>query len=83
MLNSDVESFLDEKEVETLENAAHLTDDYTLSHKVSFDNKENPRKPFFPPSSPKPSPNLQSGNSSQNAAKSKPSGENKGHNPLS
>ena len=48
MLNSDVKSFLDEKEVETLEKAAHLTDDYTLSHKVSFDNKENPRKPFFP-----------------------------------
>ena len=38
---------------------------------------------FFPPSSPKPSPSLQSGNSSQNAAKPKPSGENKGHNLLS
>ena len=78
MLNSDVKSFLYEKEVETLEKAAHLTDDYTLSHKVSFDNKENPRKPFFPPSSLKPSPSLQSGNSSQNAAKPKPSGETSG-----
>ena len=48
MLNSDVKSFLDGKEVETLEKAAHLTDDYTLSHKVLFDNKENPRTPFFP-----------------------------------
>ena len=81
-INSDVKSFLDEKEVETLEKAARLADDYTLTHKVSFVSKANPRKPFYPSSSHKPSPSLQSGNSNQNAPKSKPPGENKGHNPL-
>ena len=35
-INSDVKSFLDEKEVETLEKAARLADDYTLTHKVFF-----------------------------------------------
>ena len=35
-INSDVMSFLDEKEVETLEKAARLADDYTLTHKVSL-----------------------------------------------
>ena len=82
-INSDVKSFLDEKEVETLEKAARLADDYTLTHKVSFVSKANPRKPFYPTSGHKPSPSLQSGNSNQNAPKSKPPGENKGHNPLS
>ena len=82
-INSDVKSFLDEKEVETLEKAARLADDYTLTHKVSFVSKTNPRKPFYPTSGHKPSPSLQSGNSSQNVPKPKPPGENKGHNPLS
>ena len=82
-INSDVKSFLDEKEVETLEKAARLADDYTLTHKVSFVSKANPRKPFYPTSGHKPSPSLQSGNSSQNVPKPKPPGENKGHNPLS
>ena len=82
-INSDVKSFLDEKEVETLEKVARLADDYTLTHKVSFVSKVNPRKPFYPPSGHKPSPSLQSGNFSQNAPKPKPPGENKGHNPLS
>ena len=82
-INSDVKSFLDEKEVETLEKAARLADDYTLTHKVSFVSKANPRKPFYPPSGHKPSPSLQYGNSNQNAPKPKPPGENKGHNPLS
>ena len=82
-INSDVKSFLDEKEVETLEKAARLADDYTLTHKVSFVSKANPRKPFYPSSGHKPSPSLQSGNSNQNAPKPKPPGENKGHNPLS
>ena len=41
-INSDVKSFLDEKEVETLEKAARLADDYTLTHKVSFVSKANP-----------------------------------------
>ena len=82
-INSDVKSFLDEKEVETLEKAARLAGDYTLTHKVSFVSKANPRKPFYPPPGHKPSPSLQSGNSYQNAPKPKPPGENKGHNPLS
>ena len=82
-INSDVKSFLDEKEVETLEKAARLADDYTLTHKVSFVSKANPRKPFYPSSGHKPNPSLQSGNSNQNAPKSKPPGENKGHNLLS
>ena len=51
-INSDVKSFLDEKEVETfktVEKAARLADDCTLTHKVSFVNKANSRKPFYPP----------------------------------
>ena len=46
-INSDVKTFLDEKEVETLEKAARLAGDYTLTHKVSFVSKANPRKPFI------------------------------------
>ena len=50
-INSDIKSFLDEKQVETLEAAARLADDYALTHKVSFINKSNPsRRPFFPQS---------------------------------
>ena len=47
-INFDVKSFLDEKEVETLEKAARLANDYTLTHKVSFVSKANPtkKKPF-------------------------------------
>ena len=74
-INSDAKSFLDEKEVETFEKAARLADDHTLTHKVSFVSKANPRKPFYPPSAHKPSPSLQSGNSKQNAPKSKPPAE--------
>ena len=70
-IKSDVKSFLDEKEVETLEKAARLADDYTLTHKVSFVSKANPRKPFYPPSGHKQSPSLQYGNSNQNAPKPK------------
>ena len=36
---SDIKSFLDEKQVETLEAAARLADDYALSHKAAFINK--------------------------------------------
>ena len=53
-INSDVKSFLDEKEVETF-------DDNTLTHKVSFVNKTNPSKPFYPPSGLKSSPSFQYG----------------------
>ena len=49
-INSDVKSFLDEKEVETLDLAARLADEYSLSHKASFVNKPFPRKPFNPQS---------------------------------
>ena len=82
-INSYYKSFLDEKEVKTLEKAARLADNYTLTHKVSFVSRANPKKTFYPPSSHKPSPSLQSGNSNQKAPKPKPPGENKGHNPLS
>ena len=75
-INSDVES-LDEKEVETLEKAARLADNNTLTHKVSFVSKANPRKTFYSPSGHKPRPSLQSGNSNQNAPKPKPPGEKK------
>ena len=46
------------KKVETLEKAARLADNYTLTHKVSFVNKANPRKPFYPSSGHKPSTSL-------------------------
>ena len=76
-INSDVKSFLDDKEVETLEKAARLADDYTLTHKVSFVSKANLRKPFYPPSGQKPCPSLQSGKSNQNPPQAKPPGANK------
>ena len=41
-LHSDVKSFLDEKQVETLDEAARLADDYSLTHKISFTNKSRP-----------------------------------------
>ena len=43
-INSDIKSFLDEKQVETLEAAARLADDYALTHTVSFINKSNPSR---------------------------------------
>ena len=84
-INSDIKSFLDEKQVETLEAAARLADDYALSHKVSFINKSNPsRRPFFPHSGSKHSPSNPPGSHSQTITpKPKPSGENKDQNPLS
>ena len=44
-INSD-KSFLDERHGENLEVAARLANDYALTHKVSFVNKANLRKPF-------------------------------------
>ena len=41
-IQSDVKTFLDEKQVETLEEAARLADDYYLTHKVSFIAKSKP-----------------------------------------
>ena len=84
-INSDIKSFLDEKQVETLEAAARLADDYALTHKVSFINKSNPsRRSFFPHSGSKHSPSNPPGSHSQTITpKPKPSGENKDQNPLS
>ena len=47
-INSDVRAFLNEKEVENLDVAARLADDYSLTHKTSFVNKPFLRKPFNP-----------------------------------
>ena len=47
-INSDVKAFLNEREVENLETAARLADDYALTHKASFVNKPYPRKPYNP-----------------------------------
>ena len=41
-IQSDVKTFLDEKQVETLEEAARLADDYYLTYKVSFIAKPKP-----------------------------------------
>ena len=41
-IQSDVKTFLDEEQVETLEEAARLADDYYLTHKVSFIAKPKP-----------------------------------------
>ena len=54
-----------------------------MTHKVSLVNKGNHRKPFYPPSGPKPSLSLPSGNSKQSTPKPKHPGENKVHTPLS
>ena len=45
-----IKAFLDEKEVETLDLAARLAYDYSLTHEASFVNKPFPRKPFNPQS---------------------------------
>ena len=49
-INSDVKAFLNEREVENLETATRLADDYALTHKASFVNKPYPRKPYNPQS---------------------------------
>ena len=41
-IQSDVKTFLDEKQVDTFEEAARLADDYYLTHKVSFIAKPKP-----------------------------------------
>ena len=93
-INSDVKAFLNEREVENLETAARLADDYALTHKASFVNKPYPRKPYNPQSKqitpqskpyssqsgPKANPSNPTDNSSP---KPKFSSENKGQNPLS
>ena len=42
-IKSDVKAFLNEREIENLETAARLADDYALTHKASFVNKPYPR----------------------------------------
>ena len=43
-----IRAFLNEKEVENLDVAARLADDYSLTHKASFVIKPFPRKPINP-----------------------------------
>lgn len=50
-INSDVKAFLDEKQVETLEEAARLADDYSLTHKATFVPKPKSTTSFTPPQS--------------------------------
>ena len=64
-IQSDVKTFLDEKQVETLEEAARLADDYYLTHKVSFNAKPKP-------TSSHPQNKLMSGNSSGIPSQSNP-----------
>ena len=80
-IQSDVKTFLDEKQVETLEEAARLADDYYLTHKVSFIAKP---KPTFSHSQNK----FMSGNSSgmpsqSNTPKPNSTSETKSQYPLS
>ena len=93
-INSDVKAFLNEREVENLETAARLADDYALTHKASFVNKPYPRKPYNPQSkqitpqsksySPQSGPKANPSNPTDNSSpKPKFSSENKGQNPLS
>ena len=57
-IHSDVKTFLDEREVETLDVAASLADDYALTHKASFVNKpyKKPLNPQFKPNTPQSKP---------------------------
>ena len=80
-IQSDVKTFLDEKQVETLEEAARLADDYYLTHKVSFIAK--PKPTFSHPQN-----KFMSGNSSgmpsqSNTAKRNSTSETKSQYPLS
>ena len=80
-IQSDVKTFLCEKQVETLEEAARLADDYYLSHKVSFIAKPKP-------TSSHPQNKFMSGNSSgmpsqSNTPKPNSTSETKSQYPLS
>ena len=46
-IHSDVRTFIDEQKAETLEDAARLADELSLSHKVTF--VEKPKRPYPPP----------------------------------
>ena len=80
-IQSDVKTFLDEKQVEILEEAARLADDYYLTHKVSFIAKPKP-------TSSHPQNKFMSGNSSgmpsqSNTPKPNSTSETKSQYPLS
>ena len=80
-IQSDVKTFLDEKQVETLEETARLADDYYLTHKVSFIAKPKP-------TSSQPQNKFMSGNSSGmpsqfNTPKPNSTSETKSQYPLS
>ena len=80
-IQSDVKTFLDEKQVETSEEAARLADDYYLTHKVSFIAKPKP-------TSSHPQNKFMSGNSSgmpsqSNTPKPNSTSETKSQYPLS
>ena len=80
-IQSDVKTFLNEKQVETLEKAARLADDYYLTHKVSFIAKPKP-------TSSHPQNKFMSGNSSgmpsqSNTPKPNSASETKSQYPLS
>ena len=80
-IQSDVKTFLDEKQVETLEEAARLADNYYLTHKVSFVAKPKP-------TSSHPQNKFMSGNSSgmpsqSNTPKPNSTSETKSQYPLS
>ena len=80
-IQSDVKTFLDEKQVETLEEAARLADDYYLTHKVPFIAKPKP-------TSSHPQNKFMSGNSSgmpsqSNTPKPNSTSETKSQYPLS
>ena len=80
-IQSDVKTFLCEKQVETLEEAARLADDYYLTHKVSFIAKPKP-------TSSHPQNKFMSGNSSgmpsqANTPKPNSTSETKSQYPLS
>ena len=92
-IQSDVKSFLDEKQVENLEEAARLADDYSLTHKATFVNKPKSTTPSnsysksdnSPPNSyPKSTSfNNQNKSNSFDAPKNRSSFETKGQSPLS
>ena len=80
-IQSHVKTFLDEKQVETLEEAARLADDYYLTHKVSFIARPKP-------TSSHPQNKFMSGNSSgmpsqSNTPKPNSTSETKSQYPLS
>ena len=45
-INSDIKSFLDEKQLKFWMQQLRLADDYASTHKASFVNRTVPRKPF-------------------------------------